>query len=222
MGRRISHQTKSIMSDFTIIQLDSDFEFHPLKPRKQLSIFEPEPEPIKSSARCIVLDVDGTLVDNVPLPYPDRLVRLPTPVARPGLKEFLEFVFAEFECVIIWTAAKRVWYDKVYNEVLHPNLPPGKDFNFVKTRDASKPYVPLKPLSEIYEQFPQYNATNTVVVDDNPATFKANVENAVHVPEFFQDLLSKEPEERERLAALDRGLYDAVAEIRRRLFEMNT
>ena len=213
------------MSAFATIPLDSDVEFPPLdakhfiKPRKRLPtpIFEPEPEPVKGSARCIVLDVDGTLADNIPLPFPARLVHLPTPVARPGLKEFFEFVFTEFECVIIWTAAKQIWYDKVYAEVLKPNLPPGKDFHYVKTRDSTKPYVPLKPLSEIYAQFPQYNSTNTLVVDDNPATFKDNAENAVHISTFFYD-----PAASYGFLALDKGLRDATTEIRRRLFEMDS
>lgn len=173
------------------------------------------------SGRCIVLDVDGTLLDHIPLPFPDNYTRLPEPVARPGLKEFLAFVFQEFETVIIWTAGKKMWYDKAYAEVLKPNLPPGKDFHFVKTRDTTKPYVPLKPLTEIYARFPQYNATNTLAVDDNPETFKDNVENAVHIHPFFYNLLSKSPAERVRLAAMDRGLYIATNQIRRRLFEMD-
>jgi hypothetical protein len=172
-------------------------------------------------SRCIVLDVDGTLLDHIPLPFPANYARLPEPVARPGLKEFLAFVFQEFETVIIWTAGKKMWYDKAYAEVLKPNLPPGKDFHFVKTRDVSIPYVPLKPLTEIYARFPQYNATNTLVLDDNPETFKDNVENAVHIHPFFYNLLSKSPAERVRLAAMDRGLYIATNQIRRRLFEMD-
>lgn len=187
--------------------------------------------------RCIVLDVDGTLADNIPVRFPENnpnycpsfvtnvlgiQVRtpaniLPKPIARPGLSEFLAFVFEEFDSVMIWTAAIPLWYEKVYREVLKPNLPPGKDFHFVKTRDQTKPYVHLKPLSEIYAKFPQYSSTNTLVVDDNPATFRDNVENAVHIPGFFYDKLSTLAEERVRLAKEDRGLYDAMEVIRQRL-----
>jgi hypothetical protein len=164
-----------------------------------------------------VLDVDGTLADNIPS---EHFMVPPKPIPRPGLREFLAFVFEEFECVIIWTAAKQMWYDKVYNVALKPNLPPGKDFHFVKTRDERVPYVVLKPLTEIYAQFPQYNSTNTLVVDDNPGTFKDNAENAILVPAFFYDLFSNNPEERMRLASLDRGLYEAIDEIKERLDAM--
>ena len=206
----------------------NEFPITPLEnviiPIKKLSIMDPEedePEKTSTSSRCIVLDLDGTLADGIPLEMPEKLWNLPIPVARPGLREFLEFVFEEFECVIIWTAANQKWYDTVYNNVLRPNLPPGKDFHFIKTRDTTKPYVALKPLSEIYAQFPQYNSSNTLVVDDNPETFKDNVENAIHIPSFFYDLLSNAAEERERLAALDRGLYNTIDEIRRKLREMD-
>jgi hypothetical protein len=165
--------------------------------------------------RCIVLDVDGTLADfdSARLNEDGK----PLLIARPGLKEFMEFVFDEFETVIIWTAASPAWFYRMYREILKPNMPKGKEFHYVKTRDFNVPYVPLKPLTEIYELFQQYNSTNTIVVDDNRFTFESNRENAVHVCSFFYDELSKDPVERERLAQMDRGLFVAMDVIRKRI-----
>jgi len=154
-----------------------------------------------SDQDCIIFDMDGTLADNIPpgtrgFPENPELCR-PFPIARPGMKEALEYAFANFKHVSIWTAGTDPWFGRVFKTLFEPALPPGKNFHFVKTRNPNEPYVPLKPLTTIYAQYPEYTASNTVIVDDNPETFRENPENAEHITSFFYDLLGKTRQERE-------------------------
>ena len=167
----------------------------------------------------IILDMDGTLGDAIPayLPEnPERYISI-KPIPRPGLRKFLRFVFAHYERVSIWTAALPSWYNKFKDDVLTPNMPEGAKFHFERTRDPGVRYVGLKPLSEIYTKYTEYTAENTTIIDDNPLTFSANVENAVHVPQFFYDLLGGTPEVRKDLAVKDRGLFDLIEVLRARI-----
>ena len=68
----------------------------------------------------IILDMDGTLGDNIPshlIENPARYTRA-VPIPRPGLRKFLRFVFAHYERVSIWTAALPIWYNQFKQEVL--------------------------------------------------------------------------------------------------------
>jgi hypothetical protein len=161
----------------------------------------------------IILDMDGTLGDNIPSTFqenPERFCKA-IPIPRPGLKSFFAFVFAHYERVSIWTAASPDWYALFKERVLRPNMPPGAEFHFEQTRNLDIPYVPLKPLSEIYAKYPEeYNESNTTIVDDNVETFRENRANAVHIPPFFYDDLGGSPETRRKNAAKDRGLYTVM------------
>jgi hypothetical protein len=166
----------------------------------------------------IILDMDGTLGDNIPshlVENPNRYSKT-IPIPRPGLRKFFRFVFAHYNNVSIWTAALPKWYNQFKEEVLRPNMPPGAEFHFERTRVPGETYVVLKPLCEIYAKYPEYNSTNTTIVDDNVETFKDNVENAVHIPSFFYDLIGHSPEVRKQNAAKDFGLFYIIEVLRRR------
>ena len=160
----------------------------------------------------IILDMDGTLGDNIPSHLVENPSRYTKPVAipRPGLKKFLRFVFAHYERVSIWTAALPIWYNQFKQEVLLPNMPPGAEFHFERTRLTSGIHTVLKPLREIYAMYPEYNETNTTIVDDNVETFKDNMRNAVHIPPFFYDMFGETPENRRKKAEKDRNLFTII------------
>jgi hypothetical protein len=167
----------------------------------------------------IILDMDGTLGDNIPAHFVENPERYKTiaPIPRPGLRKFLKFVFAHYERVSIWTAATSVWYNKFKREVLKPNMPPGTEFHFERVRSSDEPYIALKPLSDIYAKYPEYNETNTVIVDDNENTFKSNMENAIHINAFFYDKLGLTPEARRINAEKDKALYKLINILQKRL-----
>jgi len=167
----------------------------------------------------IILDMDGTLGDNIPshlIENPARYTRA-VPIPRPGLRKFLRFVFAHYERVSIWTAALPIWYNQFKKEVLLPNMPDGAEFYFERTRLPYHTYNVLKPLSTIYAMYPEYNETNTTIVDDNVETFKDNMRNAVHIPPFFYDMFGATPEQRRKRAERDKGLFTVMEVLTSRL-----
>jgi hypothetical protein len=163
--------------------------------------------------------MDGTLIDNIPpqiTGFPENPDKFSTtPVARPGLRDILAFAFANYKRVSIWTAASINWYKKVYENVLRPALPLGKDFHFVKTRSPG-PYIPLKSLTEIYAEYSDYKPENTIIVDDNGLTFANNIANAEQIPSFFYDRLGLTVEERRSRAAEDVELYALIERLKMR------
>jgi len=150
----------------------------------------------------IILDMDETLIHR--LFVKNRIYA--EPIARPHLKEFLEFIFANSKNVSIWTHGLKEWYDFVYKKVLKDLIPEGKTFHFVRTRETSiGDYVDfiqinkklrdinsgipsisfLKPLLVLYKKYPgEYNQNNTFIIDDNPTTYLINKENAIAIKPY--------------------------------------
>jgi hypothetical protein len=139
----------------------------------------------------IILDMDGTILDNI-IRIGNYGQILPQPVQRPRLDEFMDYVFSKFERVSIWTAGTREWFQLCYREVIKKYIPQGKKFDFVLTREDFTLLYPLKPLLFIYNKFPAYNITNTLIVDDNGITYSQNIANAIGIKPFFHDLLTKD------------------------------
>jgi len=169
--------------------------------------------------------MDGTLVDNIPAKSKGFIENLelykPTPIARPGMKEVLEYAFTNYKHVSIWTAGTRLWYNEVYEKLFKHAIPPGKNFHFVRTRNVFERYVPLKPLSMIYAQYSDYTPSNTIIVDDNPNTFRDNIENAEHIPSFFYDLLGTTPDERKNKCAEDIEIFGLIDRLKLRRRDYN-
>lgn len=148
----------------------------------------------------LVLDVDGTLVaetDN------DTCV----PARRPHLGAFLEFVFAEFASVSVWSNARPEWIlpilAKIREEHKHP------EFAFVRTRTRrrarSQNNEDLKKLKKVFRD--GRTRDNTLILDDLPATYHQNYGNAVGISTWLGD-----PDDRE--------LLDVMENLRRWLPEM--
>lgn len=171
---------------------------------------------------CIIFDMDGTLIDNIPskaLGFPENPYFTSMPIARPGMKDILHYAFENFAYVSIWTATSDVWFRTVNRELFEPNMPPGKSFHFVKTRTrAVVPFnrISLKPLDEIYRTYTEYTGSNTIIVDDNPETFKNNINNALHVPSFFYDLMGGTKEERQQNVKSDTVLFELITTLKKK------
>ena len=132
----------------------------------------------------IILDIDGTLINDVPNEN-DELI------PRPFLTEFLDYCFENFQNVSIWTAATSGWYIYVRSKFLI-----GRNFDFVHTRynctriadpdpDTLHPEpILIKPLKKIWRKT-GYNRHNTLIIDDTPHTYQKNYGNAIHIPTFL-------------------------------------
>jgi len=171
----------------------------------------------KKPGEQVILDMDGLLLDCIPMIYPENIEYglKEKPVPRPGLRKFLRYVFHCYDRVSIWTAALPKWYNICKEEVLIPNMPVGAKFHFVRTRSPDEVYSATKPLIVIIENYPdEYSLDTTTIIDDNEATFQENIDNAVHVPHFFYDLLGDTPIERRENAAKDVELFTLIERLK--------
>ena len=123
----------------------------------------------------IVLDIDGTLIDQK------------TQVFRPYIEEFLDYCFTKFETVNIWTAASYGWYTEVLSK-LKPILR-GRTFSKVYYNEqctlrhvyheGTMAWCKIKVLKKMCKG--AMTLDNTVIVDDTPLTFCRNYGNAVYI-----------------------------------------
>jgi len=143
-----------------------------------------------SLGKNIVLDVDHTLITAI------KVGNEYEPIARPHLKEFFEFIFANFDNVSIWTHAEESWFLEVYYKVLEHVMPPDKMFQFVITRENNKPieWDTPKMLSTLYTMYPNHNHLNTWIVDDTPMTYRFNLSNAVSIDPYNETNLETDTE----------------------------
>jgi len=171
---------------------------------------------IEQTEENIILDMDGFLLDNIPLRrgFTENPSNQTFPVPRPYLGNFLRFVFKKYRRVSIWTAATSVWFDVCYEHTIKPNMPAGASFDFVRTHPDGTPRVPVKPLSTIFREHPEYTAANTTIGDDNPETFRDNIANAEQLPHYFYDLLGFTPTQRRIKAAQDDELLKLIERLK--------
>jgi len=171
----------------------------------------------KKPGEQVILDMDGLLLDYIPMTSPENIEYglKEKPVPRPGLRKFLRYVFHCYDRVSIWTAALPKWYSICEEEVFIPNMPFGAKFHFVRTRSPDEVYSAIKPLNIIIENYPgEYSLETTTIIDDNKVTFQENIENAVLVPHFFYDLLGDTPTERRENAAKDVELFALIERLK--------
>lgn len=161
---------------------------------KNYSIYEPFSSSTtrKTKSKYIILDIDGTLIDG-----DERTGIFP----RPYLKEFFEYVFANFEQVCIWTAATRQWYQLVYFRVFSKVLPRNKQFYFVWTREKCSIYrnrflhssishpIFIKELQNVWKEYPDMNASNTLILDDTESTYIKNYYNAIPITRYDKNMI---------------------------------
>ena len=92
-------------------------------------------------------------------------------IYRPWLREFLDFCFKYFDNIVVWSAGKKKYVEKMCELMF---------------TDRKK-----KPLTKLYND-PRtngmFNETNTYVVDDRDDTFALNKDNGVLIPEYEADL----------------------------------
>jgi hypothetical protein len=140
----------------------------------------------------IILDMDGTLIDEHMNP-------------RPHLDLFFRYIFAHFDHVSIWTFASVNWFSQVFEKTLKHFIPPGKGFHFVwcrihcKMMEITPPmsmflqkpgFIVIKPLSTVFKTFPTiYLPTNTIFIDDTPSTYSQNKQNAIPITSFHDNNL---------------------------------
>lgn len=145
----------------------------------------------------IVFDIDETLIA-----HKIQSVSTVTIYKRPHVEELLDFVFANFQNVAIWTHASKFWADIVLKKVLKP-----RPWAFIHTSQEAehhmitpsaeecrqtgnciqKKYM-VKNLNRLWNspEFTRmgFSKTNTIIVDDNFDNSILNRENEIISPPY--------------------------------------
>ena len=111
---------------------------------------------------------------------------------RPGLQEFLDFLFEEFD-VSIWTAASKDYALFVIEHIIIAGKPNRTlEWIFFSYHcDISKKYKghtkDLTVITDVYK-IPGYSLDNTFIIDDYDEVYNTQKENCVIAPAFeFED-----------------------------------
>lgn len=104
---------------------------------------------------------------------------------RPGLDDFLRYVFANFR-VAIWTAAQKEYATEILQRIMTPLQYNQLAFIFTQRECAwSKKYTgPTKPAYRILQLLPGLDLSRTVLCDDNHLSTEDFAENTVLVQPY--------------------------------------
>ncbi|KAF9469228.1 hypothetical protein BDZ94DRAFT_1348175 [Collybia nuda] len=144
--------------------------------------------PLRPGRKLLVLDIDYTILDTKPLTSGSLP---PSECARPGLHEFLEAIYPYYDrrsqTSWIWLETKLVELEMIgshRNYQVSTVLDKKCMFTVFTERDG-KPWThSVKALQIIWNHFPQFNATNTIHVDDLSRNFALNPREGLKIQAF--------------------------------------
>jgi len=137
--------------------------------------------------RTYIINIDD-IDDNERLVRGMGDVRSSWGVTRPNVKEFLNFCFAYFKLVIVWSAGLRSYVDEIvdhlFTDIQMPHIVWSReDMDYV-----DRELDPTKRLAKLCSKYPEHraylNPKKIFFVDDNHLTFTENPHNAIHIPEY--------------------------------------
>ena len=143
----------------------------------------------------VVLDLNGTLMFRRKVSGGSKSS---SPVLRPGIKEFMDYVFENFE-VMVWTSARPDNAELMVNAAFSPEQREkllaiwARDTLGLTVMEYNQRSQVYKKLTRVWEgpfaipaagDGQQWDQTNTVLFDDTDEKAKAHPHNLVCVPEF--------------------------------------
>lgn len=104
-------------------------------------------------------------------------------VPRPGMVNFLNNVSKIFTGVIVWSAGKDLYVDKIVNKIFYGLKKPVivLDHSYLTFTDNGDF---LKDLNKVYSKVSGANETNTIILDDKKSNFRNNPRNGINIPKF--------------------------------------
>lgn len=137
----------------------------------------------RSGKKLVVLDLDRTLTDYFMKvdSYSRKL--------RPYLHYFLEEIY-QFYDIIIWSSSTMKMIKRkltklgILNNQNYKILCYLGDLAMTRVKN-SKFKFRTKPLSIIWKRFRQYNASNTVIIDDKRKNFYCNPKNGIAINKYY-------------------------------------
>ncbi|KAL5529487.1 hypothetical protein ACEPAG_5472 [Sanghuangporus baumii] len=165
--------------------------------------------PLREGKKLLVLDIDYTILDTKPL-LEGSLP--PIECARPGLHEFLEAIYPYYD-ICVWSQTSWVWLETKLHELgmigsesnhykINFVLDKTCMFKVFSVRNGQQFPHHVKPLKIIWNVFPQYNASNTIHIDDLSRNFALNPGEGLKISAFKEahTLRASEDRELEKLA----------------------
>ncbi|KAK7038105.1 hypothetical protein R3P38DRAFT_2904455 [Favolaschia claudopus] len=142
--------------------------------------------PLRSGKKLLVLDIDYTILDTKPLTSGSLP---PAECARPRLHEFLEAVYPHYDSTSqtswMWLETKLVELGMIGSLKNYQVLLDKTPMFTVFTERDGKPWThSVKALQIIWNHFPQFNATNTIHVDDLSRNFALNPKEGLKISAF--------------------------------------
>jgi TFIIF-interacting CTD phosphatase-like protein len=148
----------------------------------------------------IVLDLDETLIHARDKPIAGRPVDFAFKIGgvayyghkRPGLAQFLQFIFRKFKSVSIWTAASRSYAVNVLRNILTAEQQSRvlffKSRQDLATRQDGNYYKPLvKMMNDPMGRRVGMTSENTIMIDDRNDVLQANPGNGIQIPAWRGD-----------------------------------
>lgn len=146
--------------------------------------------PLREGKKLLVLDIDYTILDTRPL---TSGLLPPDMCARPGLHEFLEAVYPYYD-ICIWSQTGWMWLETKLVELGMIGSSRNYQISFVLDKTCmftvfsqrnGKPWSHfVKPLQIIWNHFPQFDASNTIHIDDLSRNFALNPREGLKIPAF--------------------------------------
>ncbi|TFK76360.1 HAD subfamily IIID h [Pluteus cervinus] len=146
--------------------------------------------PLRQGKKLLVLDIDYTILDTKPLTSGSLP---PAECARPGLHQFLEAVYPYYD-ICIWSQTSWIWLETKLVELEMVGSDKGYQIAFVLDKTSmftvfterdNKPWThSVKPLQIIWNHFPQFDASNTIHVDDLSRNFALNPGEGLKIHAF--------------------------------------
>ncbi|KDR81734.1 hypothetical protein GALMADRAFT_152561 [Galerina marginata CBS 339.88] len=146
--------------------------------------------PLREGKKLLVLDIDYTILDTKPLTSGSLP---PAECARPGLHEFLEAIYPYYD-ICIWSQTSWIWLETKLVELGMVGAHRNYEISFVLdktcmftvfTERDNKPWThSVKALQIIWNHFPQFNARNTIHVDDLSRNFALNPKEGLKISAF--------------------------------------
>ncbi|KAJ7172051.1 HAD subfamily IIID h [Mycena filopes] len=146
--------------------------------------------PLRPGKKLLVLDIDYTILDTKPLTSGSLP---PAECARPRLHEFLEAIYPHYD-ICIWSQTSWIWLETKLVELEMVGSDRNYHISFVLdktpmftvfTERDGKPWThSVKALEIIWNKFPQFNAGNTIHVDDLSRNFALNPNEGLKISAF--------------------------------------
>lgn len=132
--------------------------------------------------------------------------------ARPGLEEFLDFLFANFN-VSVWTAASKSYALFIIDNFILTK--PDRKLKYIffsyHCKESKKKESSLKRLKMLWTYFglnKQFNENNTYIIDDHPQVYKAQPKHCINVKPF--EFLDKNSDKDRELKRVQRNLQKLI------------